>query len=38
VRIKDFQAMAGVERETPAHCARKRKLMALAKGVGRERW
>jgi hypothetical protein len=37
VRIKDFRRWLESPGKTPAECMRKRKLMALAKGEGRER-
>jgi hypothetical protein len=37
VRIKDFRRWLESQGKTPAECMRKRKLMALAKGEGRER-
>ena len=37
VRMKDFRRWLESQGRTPAECTRKRKLMALAKGKGRER-
>jgi hypothetical protein len=37
VRMKDFRRWLESQGKTPAECTRKRKLMALAKGEGRER-
>jgi len=36
VRMKDFRRWLESQRKTPAECTRKRKLIALAKGEGRE--
>ncbi len=38
VRMKDFRRWLESQGRTPAECTRKSKLMALAKGEGRERW
>jgi len=37
VRMKDFRRWLESQGKTPAQCTRKRKLIALAKGEGRER-
>ena len=37
VRMKDFRRWLESQGRTPAECARKRKLLALVKGEGRER-
>ena len=37
VRMKDFRRWLESQGRTPAECTRKRKLLALAKGEGRER-
>lgn len=37
VRMKNFRRWLESQGKTPAECTRKRKLLALAKGEGRER-
>jgi hypothetical protein len=37
VRMKDFRRWLESQGRTPAECTRKRRLLALAKGEGRER-
>jgi hypothetical protein len=37
VRMKDFRRWLESQGKTPAECMRKRKLLALVKGEGRER-